>query len=256
MISAQDMDTPWLVKTRHNSPRIRLFCFPYAGGGASVFRKWQQHLPADIQVCALQPPGRENRMADPLHHDVLALVSDIIPAIQPFLDRPFAFFGHSTGALVAFELIRKIRQSDLPQPLVLMVSGSRPPHIPEPRPIHHLPEPQFIEGLRRFSGTPEELLQNRELMDLYTPILRADLALEETYVHKEEALLDIPVAAVGGDGDREVSCRVLEDWKIHTRGEFSLKLFPGDHFYLRQEYPDLLSHMAAVLSQVYESCGK
>ncbi|MEH0020155.1 MAG: alpha/beta fold hydrolase [Desulfobacter sp.] len=246
--------TPWLITEQVPNIRARLFCFPYAGGGASVYRLWQQYLPHDIQICALQPPGRESRISEAPYNDVQKLVSAIVPEITAFLDHPFAFFGHSTGALVAFELTRALRRARLPLPGTLMVSGSRPPHIPEPHPIHHLPEPEFLDGLRRFAGTPEELLQNKEIMALYAPILRADLALEETYVHEDETLLNIPVAAVGGDRDSETPPHILEEWKSHTSGDFTMKLFTGDHFYLRDGFPELIAYISGRIAQTETVC--
>ncbi|MCG8564905.1 MAG: alpha/beta fold hydrolase [Desulfobacterales bacterium] len=253
MTPSRDLNSPWVVAEPNPCPRMRLFCFPYAGGGASVYRQWQQYLPQDIQVCAVQPPGRENRISESPYQNVFELVSATAVAIRPYLERPFAFFGHSTGALVAFELARKLRAAGLASPEILFVSGSRPPHIPEPNPIHHLPDPEFIEGLRRFSGTPEELLQNKELMEVYTPILRADLALEETYIHPQEFPLQIPMAALGGTSDQEAPKSILGGWKNHTTSHFSLKLFQGNHFYLRKKYPELLAHISLLISQTTTS---
>ena len=238
-----------LVTGNNANSRMRLFCFPYAGGGASVFRQWANLLPDHIEVCAVQPPGRENRISEMLISDVHELVEALFLPLTPFLDLPFIFFGHSTGALVAFEFVRELRRRGMPLPEHLIVSGSRPPHVPEPNPLHHLPEKEFIEGLRRFSGTPEVILQNRELMRLYLPILRADLALEETYLHKDEFALDIPVSAFCGSLDQEAPGSVMEAWGDHTTDKFNCETITGGHFFIRTQQDHFLKYVSDILSR-------
>lgn len=230
--------------------RLNLFCFPYAGGGASVFRAWQGSLPSWVAVCAVQPPGRESRIREATIGNVKALVDDLLPSIIAYTDTPFAFMGYSTGALVAFEMARELRRRALPLPLLLGVAAARAPHIPEPNPLHHLPEDELIEGLRRFSGTPEEILQNRDLMDLYLPILRSDLAIEELYKHVEEDPLDIDVQAFYGRDDDEAPRSVVEPWKQHTGRNFQLHEIDGGHFFIRTSSARFLSHLAGALNHV------
>lgn len=233
----------------HTAP-VRLFCFPFAGGGASAFRGWSERLPSHIQVCAVQPPGRENRIAEPPLDNVHELVAHLMPSMTPFFDKPFVFYGHSTGALVAFEFYRQLRRQGGPLPLHLIVSGSRAPHIPEPSPLHHLPEAEFIEELKRFSGTPEIVLQNKELMEIYIPILRADLAIEETYAFKEEDPLDVPLTAFCGSTDKEAPCPVMAEWKKHTSGAFSLHEIKGGHFFIKSEMPLFLTSVSGILNSI------
>jgi len=151
----------------------------------------------------------------------------------PLADLPFAFFGHSLGALVAYELARALRRRGGPEPLALLLSGRRGPRRP-PReePIHALPEPQFLARLRELNGTPEEVLGHGELMQLLFPLLRADFALHETWEHRPEEPLAIGVSAFGGLADPDVSREDLEDWRGETRGRFRLRMLPGDHFFL------------------------
>jgi medium-chain acyl-[acyl-carrier-protein] hydrolase len=155
-------------------------------------------------------------------------------AIQPHLNKPFALFGHSMGATIGFELARELRRQHASGPVHLFVSGGRAPQIPDPDPpIHHLPEKEFIAGLRRFNGTPEEVLRNPELMGLFLPILRADLAALETYSYTPGEPLDCSISAFGGLEDEKVSQDELAAWRDQTRGAFTLRMLPGDHFFLR-----------------------
>ena len=148
-------------------------------------------MPEDVEVCLVQLPGRENLITERRFTSLLPLINAIAEALGPYFNLPFAFFGHSMGAKTAFELARKLRRKKGVQPVHLFVSGSRPPHIPEPRPLHLLPEQEFTKELRRFSGTPESVMQSRDLMEMYLPILRADFSIDETYVYSD-ALPQLP----------------------------------------------------------------
>jgi len=169
------------------------------------------------------------------------LVQALAEAILPFLDRPFAFFGHSMGAMISFELARILRRSPGLKLAHLFVSGRVAPHIIEDdRHTHELPEPEFIEELRRLNGTPIEALEHPELMQLMTPLLRADFSVVGTYTYLPDLPLSCPITALGGLQDSEVSREQLEAWREHTTASFSLHMFPGDHFYLNTERPLLL----------------
>lgn len=233
---------PWIVYPRPNpQARLRLFCFPYAGGGASIYRLWPNDLPAAVEVCAIQPPGRETRMREKPFTHVAPLAQALAPILRPYLDRPFAFFGYSLGSLVGFELARELRRQGDAQPLHLFVGGRRAPQTPDPEPpIHDLPEAEFLVELRRLSGTPEAVLQNAELMQLLQPLLRADFAVNETYVFTEDPPLDCPISAYGGLEDAEASREDLAAWREQTRGSFKLQMFPGGHFFLNSDRAMLL----------------
>lgn len=215
--------------------KVRLFCFPYAGGGASVFRSWPNDLPPTIEVCAIQYPGRENRLAEPLLSSSEPLVEALTVDLQPYLDRPYAFFGHSLGALVAFDVARLLAQRQQSQPLHFFVSARAAPQLPtiEP-PIHQLPPAEFIHKITALNGTPDEILRNAELMDLLYPILRADFAINETYVYRHGLPLDCPISALGGLRDSLISRAQLEAWSEQTRGPFAVRMFPGHHFFLHE----------------------
>jgi medium-chain acyl-[acyl-carrier-protein] hydrolase len=148
------------------------------------------------------------------------------------MDFPFAFFGHSLGSLISFELTRRLRRQNAHCPLQLFVSGCYAPQIPNPNPpIHQLPDAEFIEELRRLNGTPQAALDNPELMEVFLPLLRSDIRLYETYVYEPEAPLDCPISAFGGLEDEEVSRQELAAWCDQTRSRFNMQMFPGDHFF-------------------------
>lgn len=224
----------WLAYREPNPrARLRVFCFPYAGGGASIYRGWAASLPADHEVCPVQLPGRESRLREQPFTHLGPMVQALADALPPCFDLPFVFFGHSMGALIAFELARELRRRGGSLPLHLFVSGRRAPQLPvREAPIHGLPEPEFIVKLRELNGTPEEVLQHAELMRLLLPILRADFAVNETYEYAPAESFDFGISAFGGLGDEEVTREHLEAWREQARGRFRLRMLPGDHFFL------------------------
>lgn len=215
--------------------RLRLFCFPYAGAGALIFRNWSESLPTDVEVCPVQLPGRGTRLTERPFTQLSPLVEALAQALVPLVDRPFAFFGHSLGALISFELARRVRRRYGVHPVHLFVSAGRAPQIAHRGPlIHTLPEKEFLAELRGLNGTPSELLDHKELMEIMLPLLRADFALYETYVYSTEPPLNCPISAFGGLQDRRVIDSDLEAWRAQTSFSFSLLMFPSDHFFLNQ----------------------
>ena len=236
--------------------RLRLFCFPYAGGGASVFYPWARLLPPEVEVCAVQLPGREGRLIEPPISDLMELVDRLYDALVPYFDRPFAFFGHSNGGLMAFELARRLRREGRPGPVHLYVGGRPAPQLPlTEEPIHSLPEAEFMDTLRRFNGTPEEILENKEIMQLISPTLRADFSLGETYVYQDGAPLEIPVSAYGGHADAEVEQAQVEAWREQTTDAFHLVMFPGDHFFLNGDRQQVLDELDRELREDLRRLG-
>lgn len=244
--------TPWITFPKQNpGARLRLFCFPYAGGGASIYRTWSSVLPPEIEIYPVQPPGRETRLREKGFTQVPALIEALAPALEPLLNVPFAFFGHSMGALTSFELTRQLQRQGGPLPVQLFLSGHRAPQLPkEGDPIFHLPESEFVEELRRLNGTPDQVLQNEELMRLMLPILRADFELCDTYDYTQAEPLPVPITAYGGLQDVEVSRDQLAGWREQTSGQFTMRMFPGDHFYLHSARALLLQTLAQDLMQV------
>lgn len=249
MIKAEP--SPWLkcLQPRPQA-KMRLFCLPYAGGNAAIFRPWPAALPPEIEVWGVELPGRGDRFKEPALTQLSPLLQSLRAALQPYLNLPFALFGHSMGALLSYELTRQLRQAAEPLPRHLFISGWHAPHLPERRaPIHQLPEPAFVEELRDFNGTPEGVLQNAELRELFLPILRADFAITETYLYTPETPLPCPISAFGGLQDQTVSREELAAWRSQTHENFMLRLLPGDHFFLNSARPMLLQALAQDLRQ-------
>ncbi|MGD0207572.1 MAG: alpha/beta fold hydrolase [Verrucomicrobiota bacterium] len=248
MTTATAIDS-WIVFRKPNpQARLRLFCFPYAGTSASIFRTWPDGLPAEVEVCPVQFPGRGTRLTETPFTQLSPLVQTLAQALVPLLDKPFAFFGHSLGALVGFELARQLRRHSGVQPVRLFVSAARAPQIPHrDRPIHALPEGEFLAELRRLNGIPGKVLEEVELMQIMLPVLRADFAVYETYVYPTEPSLHCPISTFGGLQDQRVSRGDLEAWRNQTNGSFSLRMFPGDHFFWNTTQPLLLQALSQEL---------
>jgi medium-chain acyl-[acyl-carrier-protein] hydrolase len=242
----------WLANPRPNpQAKLHLFCFPYAGGAANIYRNWAANLPSSIEVCPVLLPGRGRRLREPAFTQVQSLVSELAPALRPYADSPFAFFGHSMGGLISFELARELRRRDMPGPVHLFVSGRRAPQIPNlDAPTFDLPDEGFCAALRDLKGTPPEAFEHPELMQLMLPLLRADFELCETYNYMPEPPLSCPITAYGGLQDEGVTRNYLEAWCRQTTSVFTLRMIPGDHFYLNTAQPLLLRTLSQELTQL------
>ncbi len=233
---------PWVIIPRPRpEAAIRLFCFPYAGGNASVFYPWLDAVPREIEISLVQPPGRGRRLAEAPYADLNLLVQMLAEIFERYLDKPCAFFGHSMGALLCFELARQLRQRYRILPKHLFVSAHRAPQLPARYPpIHHLPELAFIDELGTFHGTPEIILHDKEFMNLILPTLRADFTLCETYTYQPQEPLACSISALGGVDDTLVNQDELDAWRVQTSTSFTRHLFPGHHFYFQQGGQPLL----------------
>ena len=231
----------WFPNINFTSPApYRLFCLPYAGGGASIFKPWKQKLSSKIEVCPIQLPGRESRFSEPLFNKLKPLIDTLTPLIKPYLDRPYALLGYSFGAIVAFELARKLREKDLAEPFCLYAVACRAPQLPDlDLPMHTMADDQFIEALIKLQGIPEGILQDSELMELYLPVLRADFKIFETYFYSQGQPFNFPIKAFGGVEDTKVSQAQLESWSKQSTHSFSLKMIPGNHFFVDQLVAEL-----------------
>ncbi|MFS8071987.1 MAG: thioesterase II family protein [Byssovorax sp.] len=240
--------SPWLVIQRPKpQPRLRLFCFPFAGGAASIFRTWGDGFPADIEVCAVQLPGRESRVREPLARDLVPLVQPLCEALLPWLDRPFAFFGHSMGASIAFELARRVKRQIGVEPAHFFASARRAPHCPTRTPMHALPDALLIEKIRRMGGTPESVLRDAPMMELFLPIIRADLDIVETYNYVPGPPLGCPLTMLRGMDDLEVSDGEAAGWREHTSSVFTLRTLSAGHFFLSTHREQVLRWIAEAL---------
>ena len=241
----QGATSSWFLRYRPvRQPRLRLFCYSYAGGSAGIFRNWTQFLDPSIELCACQFPGREQRFGERPLSDFPLLMASLLNALRPLLDLPYACFGHSLGALVMFEVTQQARRAELPLPVALFPSGCRAPHLPDPDPpIHALPDEAFFAELAHLNGTPREVLEHAELMQLMLPMLRADFTLAETYTYQAQPPLSCPISVFGGREDHEVQLSSLSAWRQHTTGPFQIRLFEGDHFFLHEASSSIVEAM-------------
>lgn len=234
---------PWLPHaTLATTARMRLFCVPYAGGSATMFRPWTTLAPDGVQIAAIQLPGRDHRLGERPFTAADTLVPSLLDGLRDYLDRPFAIFGHSMGALIAFELTRELRRRAQPLPERLFLSAHRAPHLRDrSTPMHALEHDAFVEALRNLEGTPEEVLEHEELMAILVPTLRADFQLCETYQWIEERPLDVPLTLFGGTRDPNVSRDELEAWSSMTTGPVTTQMFEGGHLFLQHAHEELMN---------------
>ena len=243
----------WLYWPIPRQPSVaRLFCFPHAGVGASVFRQWPAGLPVELEICAVQLPGRANRLREPAVASIPALVDALVHAMTPHLDIPFAFFGHSMGAVLAFEVAQQLASRGPQHPSHLIVSGRRPPHVPDlASPLHGLPDREFVSEInRRYGGIPPEILENQDVLTLLLPCLRADITALETHRPTRGSPLPCPISAFGGADDPLTPRAHLESWGGETTGWFEVCVFAGGHFYLEPQRAAVLARLSALLTPV------
>ena len=229
---------------------MRLVCFPYAGGTASLFYPWETIFPADIQVCPVELPGRTGRIGEPMPASISELADRIIEEALLYFDRPICLFGHSLGALIAFELSRTMRQREMPAPHRLFISACRAPQIPYKRPpIHHLDDPEFLQAVGKLNGTPSEVLMHQELLRILLPALRADFRLAETYRYVPAPPLSCAISAIGGDEDEFITRGDLVAWHSQTTGPFNFRMVSGKHFFLQSQGSSIARLVAQALSE-------
>jgi medium-chain acyl-[acyl-carrier-protein] hydrolase len=234
---------------------IRLFCFPYAGAGSTVFNTWSEFLLPEIELFLVHLPGRDRRIKEEPYTLLVPLAKTIAEALYPHLDKPFAFFGHSMGALLSFEVARQLRSLFSIWPVHLIVSAKHPPQLPERSPILHLlPDGELLaESKKQYGALPEIILKDPELLQIFLPILRADLTMVETYQYVPEASLECPITVIGGLQDRLVHEKELSAWRDQTTNAFRLKMFPGDHFFIQSRRIDIVNKIKEELSRYWKT---
>lgn len=226
--------TPWIHYVRPvPGARIILLCFPYAGGAASAFRSFAAGL-ADrgIEVWPVQPPGRETRFSEPYFTDLVSMTKVLTNVVSPQIgDRPYAVYGHSAGAVMAYAFARHMSTLGRSTPRHLFVSGCRPPQHPDPDfPIHRLPHERFLNRLIGYGRIPPNLMEYSDIAETVIATTRADLQLVETYPWPEDPALECPITAFGGVADATVPVELLPDWRAMTRNDTETVLLPGGHF--------------------------
>ncbi|NEA46423.1 thioesterase [Streptomyces sp. SID10815] len=224
--------TAWFPFPGRSAGGVELLCLPHAGAGASAYRAWATGLEhSGVAACPVQPPGRERRRDEPPFTDVRPLARALADEIAEVITGPFALFGHSTGALCAFETARQLRRIGGPRPVHLFVSGRPAPHLPLDRhDLAGMTLPELTETLRRLGGTPESVLSQQGLLAALQPVLAADFSVNEAYDHRAEPALDIPFTAFAGEQDGGAGPRDTAAWAEHTTESFRLHVLEGGHF--------------------------
>ena len=246
----------WVLSPRPNpQATLRLFCFPYAGVGPSVYRPWLTVLPGHIEARLIQLPGREGRWREPALSSIPEIADRLVEALVPHLDAPFAFYGHSLGSLISFEVTRRLRAAGGPMPRQLFLGAHRAAHLPNPHPaMRHLEDDAFVaEMRRRYDGIPQSVLDNPELLELMLPCLRADFSAYETYEYRADAPLECPISAFGGDQDAYVRTHEVAGWREQTTGRFRMRVIPGNHFFVQTQRDQVLAALVDDLAQPREA---
>lgn len=226
--------------------KIKLFCFPYAGGSATIFAQWKAYLDKDspIVLVPIELAGRGRRISEPLSHTLEEAVEDVYQLIKTDIaDGPYAFFGHSLGGLISYELAQKIKGLQIRQPDHLFFSGKSAPGVPGPVKIqyHLLNDIAFKQEVLKLGGTPPEFFEHPELTDLFLPLLRNDFRLAATGFSGREVMpFDCNISVFSGKEDHRVSMEQLKAWKHYTQGGCAFHYFNGGHFFLHEEAPALL----------------
>lgn len=238
----------WFVRPRANPlASLRLLCFPYAGGGTSVYHDWTEGLPNNVEVISVLLPGRGPRLKEKPLISIMGIVDALLEQIQTLDSKPIALFGHSYGGLLAFELARALEKVNHP-PIFTALSACRAAHLPNPKsPIHDLPPEDFIRELKALEGTPPEIIAHHDLLHAALPSLRADFEALETYAYSEGAKLASPLYVFGGLQDSIVSRPELETWEQLTTGYFKLQMLVDRHHYLESSRGALLRMISEIV---------
>ncbi|OKH56763.1 hypothetical protein NIES2130_23405 [Scytonema sp. HK-05] len=246
------MDNSWLYwPAFRKNAWMRLFCFPYAGGSPTMFRSWLNRLPESIEIVAVRLPGRDARIKEPAFSEWSALLNAMELALAPYFDNRFAFFGHSLGASLAYELAQRLHNQEKIPLTQLLISGCQCPHLRRRKPpMHHLPRQEFLERLREMNGTPSEVLKDKVLMALLEPTLRADIKLAETWEGTTRQPLNVPITAFSGLMDDVAPPPDMQDWKRYTNAEFSFYTLPGNHFFVHTSEEMLLRTISSICSSI------
>jgi medium-chain acyl-[acyl-carrier-protein] hydrolase len=241
----------WLVRWGDSGPAdVSLICFHHAGAGPSVYRHWADLLPDRVAVCAVHLPGRGTRFREPLLANIYDMAEAVATEITEHIEPPFAFFGHSMGAVLAFETAGLLQVAGAPGPRLLIASGRAAPHLTSrERRVADLPRAELAAELSRWGATPRQVLSDPDLLDAVLPIIRADLGAIEAYRYAPGEPLDCSVAALGGADDPTVNEDELRGWQQHTRAGFSLRVFPGCHFFYQEHEKHVVAEIAAILRQ-------
>jgi pyochelin biosynthetic protein PchC len=239
----------WIRRFHAGSPTaVRLVCFPHAGGSASFYHPMSERLSPAVETLAVQYPGRQDRRNEPHADTIPALADAIFEVVRPLAGRPLTFFGHSMGAILAYEVAVRLEQAGAPPLHRLFASGRRAPSIHRPEFVHRYDDDRLIAELRLLNGAGADMLQDPEIRDMVLPAVRSDYRAIETYRHASHPPLSCPITVLLGDDDPRVGIGEGEAWARHTTGDFHLRVFPGGHFYLTDRSDAVIAAIATELS--------
>jgi medium-chain acyl-[acyl-carrier-protein] hydrolase len=247
------MSNGWIVAASPKPDAAkRLYCFSHAGAGGAAFRGWGESAVDALEVCTVHLPGRENRLRETPKtsvHELVGPLAEVIVTAYSDDERPFAFYGHSMGAIVAFETARELRRQGHPLPEALFVGASRAPQMVWPHsPVRDLDDVALLtEVHRRYGSVPAIIMEDADLRALLTPTLRGDMSIVETYRFSPERSFEFPIVAFAGDRDSMVARAEMEGWAEHTSGAFQLRTVSGDHIFLQPQRDMLLTEVARTL---------
>lgn len=248
----------WFLRfSRSSTPSLRLFCFPFAGSSASVFRRWIEVLPEQVEVMAVQLPGRENRLREPCMNEMDEILVKLEPEIERVLDLPFVFFGHSLGALVAFEVLRRLEARGQHRAELFFASGGLAPHTCTVRdePLR-LTSEEILEDLRRISSAHRALLDDPEVLSLMLPMLQADFEMYANYRYRENAPIHTPIVAIRGAADTYITQDSQLEWERHTAARFAFHTIPGSHLFMLDSPEALLSLVNGYLAPILNNYSR
>ncbi|WP_141925440.1 thioesterase II family protein [Haloactinospora alba] len=241
-------ESPWVRRCARADPALRLVCFPYAGGGASLFHPLPALLPDTVEVLAIQPPGREDRSREPFPADIGVLARACAIALRPYRALPLAFYGHCAGALLAYEVAHHMGERFGTWPRHLVAAAQPAPHLPGPEaPLHRLPDEELREAVQGRGGLPEALVDAPGLIEFLLPLLRADFALWEGYRHRSRPRLPCPVTTLRGDADHVVDAEAVAPWREHTSAGSADVVVDGGHYFINDVSEDTARTLARVL---------
>jgi pyochelin biosynthetic protein PchC len=240
------------IRRYHPAPQspIRLVCFPHAGGSASFFHPVSARLSPAIDVCAVQYPGRQDRRTEANIDNIPDLAEAILQVVRQLADRPLAFFGHSMGATLAYEVALRLEKEGVAPLARLFASGRRAPSRYRPESVHRYDDQRILAELRMLGGSESHLLGDPEVLQMVLPAIRGDYRAIETYRHTPDQTLRCPVVVLVGDRDPRVSLDEAKAWAGHTTGPFDLRVFPGGHFYLSEHHQEVIRLVSDELSSV------
>lgn len=239
-------DKKWYVEYKKNPhASMRIFCFPHSGGGASTYFSWSNLLSLTVELISIQLPGRENRFYDHLTNDLEFIIDNLSQEFTYYKEKPFVVFGHSLGALIAYEFVKSVYQSYGIYPQYMIVSGAKAPHLPfRIKKLSQLEDEELLQELKNYGEINDALLQNEQILKMFLPIFRSDFSIGENYNYKETVVFPFDILALAGSDDPTVNKKEILGWSGYTSGNFEFRIFPGGHFFLKSHTEEILSFIS------------